>query len=92
VTGLESEPRRGSTPTEPVTPKASASWECLGDTDRIGRAFVSSPTRCRLLAPEEAFTALRGYARTHNHRLSDLSRQVIDGTADVIGITTHAAR
>lgn len=43
------------------------------------------------LTPEEAFTALRGYARANNHRLSDLSRQVIDGTADVGGITTHAA-
>lgn len=43
------------------------------------------------LTPEEAFTALRGYARTHQHRLSDLARQVIDGTADVKAITTHGA-
>jgi hypothetical protein len=41
------------------------------------------------LTPEDAFTALRGYARTHHHRLSDLARQVIDGTADVKAITTH---
>jgi transcriptional regulator with GAF, ATPase, and Fis domain len=42
-----------------------------------------------ILTPEEAFTALRGYARTHHHRLSDLARQVIDGTADVDAITAH---
>ncbi|MBB4912907.1 GAF and ANTAR domain-containing protein [Actinophytocola algeriensis] len=41
------------------------------------------------LTPEEAFTALRGYARTHHHRLSDLARQVIDGIADVDAITAH---
>jgi transcriptional regulator with GAF, ATPase, and Fis domain len=41
------------------------------------------------LTPEQAFTALRGYARTHHHRLSDLARQVIDGTADIKAITTH---
>jgi transcriptional regulator with GAF, ATPase, and Fis domain len=39
------------------------------------------------LTPEEAFTALRSYARNHHHRLSDLARQVIDGTADVNAIT-----
>lgn len=43
------------------------------------------------LTPEEAFTALRGYARAHQHRLSDLARQVIDGTADVQAITAHGA-
>ncbi len=43
------------------------------------------------LTPEEAFTALRGYARSHHHRLSDLARQVIDGTADVEAITAHGA-
>lgn len=43
------------------------------------------------LSPEEAFTALRRYARTHHHRLSDLARQVVDGTADVKAITTHDA-
>jgi transcriptional regulator with GAF, ATPase, and Fis domain len=41
------------------------------------------------LTPEEAFTALRGYARTHHHRLSDLARQVIDGTADAQAIAAH---
>lgn len=41
------------------------------------------------LTPEEAFAALRGYARTHQHRLSDLARQVIDGTADVVAIAAH---
>jgi transcriptional regulator with GAF, ATPase, and Fis domain len=29
---------------------------------------------------EQAFTALRGYARSHNRRLSDLARAFIDGT------------
>ena len=43
------------------------------------------------LTPEEAFTALRGYARTNHHRLSDLARQVIDGTADVAAITAHGS-
>jgi transcriptional regulator with GAF, ATPase, and Fis domain len=41
------------------------------------------------LTPEQAFTALRGYARTHHHRLSDLAREVIDGTADISAIITH---
>jgi transcriptional regulator with GAF, ATPase, and Fis domain len=41
------------------------------------------------LTPDEAFSVLRGYARTHHHRLSDLARQVIDGTADVAAITAH---
>jgi transcriptional regulator with GAF, ATPase, and Fis domain len=43
------------------------------------------------LTPEQAFTALRGYARSHHQRLSDLSRKVIDGKADVQAITTHGA-
>jgi AmiR/NasT family two-component response regulator len=43
------------------------------------------------LTPDEAFTVLRGYARANHHRLSDLARQVIDGTADVEAITTHRA-
>ncbi|MGW9209695.1 GAF and ANTAR domain-containing protein [Embleya sp. NPDC055664] len=29
---------------------------------------------------EQAFTALRGYARSHNRRLSDVARDFIDGT------------
>jgi transcriptional regulator with GAF, ATPase, and Fis domain len=41
------------------------------------------------LTPEQAFTALRGYARAHHERLSDLARTVIDGTADVATITAH---
>lgn len=43
------------------------------------------------LTPEEAFTALRGHARAHHHRLSDLARQVIDGTADIRAITAHTS-
>lgn len=41
------------------------------------------------LTPEQSFTSLRGYARSHHHRLSELARQVIDGTADVTAITNH---
>jgi transcriptional regulator with GAF, ATPase, and Fis domain len=41
------------------------------------------------LDPEEAFAALRGYARTHHRRLSDLARHVIDGTVDVGVIIAH---
>jgi transcriptional regulator with GAF, ATPase, and Fis domain len=41
------------------------------------------------LTPDQAFTALRSYARTNHHRLSDLARHVIDGTADITAITTH---
>jgi transcriptional regulator with GAF, ATPase, and Fis domain len=41
------------------------------------------------LTPETAFSALRGYARSHHHRLSDLARTVIDGTANIPAITNH---
>jgi transcriptional regulator with GAF, ATPase, and Fis domain len=35
---------------------------------------------------ETAFTALRGYARAHNLRLSDLARTFIDGTEPLTGL------
>ncbi|MCX5205757.1 GAF and ANTAR domain-containing protein [Streptomyces sp. NBC_00237] len=35
------------------------------------------------LTPDEAFTALRTYVRSHNLRLSDAARQVIEGTLDI---------
>ncbi|MEJ8644478.1 GAF and ANTAR domain-containing protein [Streptomyces sp. MS1.HAVA.3] len=35
---------------------------------------------------EQAFTALRGYARAHNLRLSDLARAFIDGTEPLTGL------
>jgi transcriptional regulator with GAF, ATPase, and Fis domain len=35
---------------------------------------------------EQAFTALRGFARSHNQRLSDVARSVADGTADLDAI------
>ncbi|MEU5316724.1 GAF and ANTAR domain-containing protein [Streptomyces sp. NPDC021056] len=35
---------------------------------------------------EEAFTALRGYARAHNRRLSDVARVFIDGTEVLPGL------
>jgi GAF domain-containing protein len=44
------------------------------------------------LTPGDAFTALRGYARTRHERLSELARQVIDGTADIDAIITHGTR
>ncbi|MEU4499260.1 GAF and ANTAR domain-containing protein [Streptomyces sp. NPDC023998] len=36
---------------------------------------------------EQAFTALRGYARAHNRRLSDLARAFIDGTEPLTGLS-----
>lgn len=44
------------------------------------------------LTPEEAFHALRGHARAHHHRLSDLARQIVEGTADMHAITAHVIR
>ena len=41
---------------------------------------------------EHAFSALRGYARAHNRRLADVSRDVADGTADIRAIIAYAAR
>ncbi|MFD3837531.1 GAF and ANTAR domain-containing protein [Streptomyces sp. NPDC058642] len=35
---------------------------------------------------EQAFTALRGYARAHNRRLSDVARAFIDGTEVLPGL------
>ncbi|MBO0510435.1 GAF and ANTAR domain-containing protein [Streptomyces beijiangensis] len=35
---------------------------------------------------ETAFTALRGYARAHNRRLSDVARAFIDGTEPLTGL------
>ncbi|WP_256252144.1 GAF and ANTAR domain-containing protein [Streptomyces sp. yr375] len=35
---------------------------------------------------ETVFTALRGYARAHNRRLSDLARAFIDGTEPLTGL------
>ncbi|WHM40654.1 GAF and ANTAR domain-containing protein [Streptomyces sp. BPTC-684] len=37
---------------------------------------------------EEAFTALRGYARAHNRRLSDLARAFIDNSEPLTGLGT----
>jgi hypothetical protein len=39
-----------------------------------------------------AFTALRGYARSHSLRLSDLARAVAEGNADLDAILRHRAR
>ncbi|KUL69596.1 MULTISPECIES: GAF and ANTAR domain-containing protein [unclassified Streptomyces] len=35
---------------------------------------------------EQAFTALRGYARSHNRRLADVSRALIDGSEPLTGL------
>lgn len=43
------------------------------------------------LTPEQAFTALRGYARTNQLRMSDVARAIIDGNADIHTITTHSS-
>ncbi|MFD5065596.1 GAF and ANTAR domain-containing protein [Streptomyces sp. NPDC058394] len=37
---------------------------------------------------EQAFTALRSYARAHNRRLSDLARAFIDGTESLTDLST----
>ncbi|MGA6162682.1 GAF and ANTAR domain-containing protein [Amycolatopsis magusensis] len=42
-------------------------------------------------SPEDAFAALRGYAREHRLRLSDLAREVIEGVADADAILAHPA-
>jgi len=41
---------------------------------------------------EHVFTALRAYARSHNVRLTDLSRKVVDGTVDVDAILARRTR
>ena len=41
---------------------------------------------------DEAFARLRGYARAHHHRLTDLARAVTAGTADLAAILTHQPR
>ncbi|WP_410599554.1 GAF and ANTAR domain-containing protein [Amycolatopsis sp. lyj-90] len=38
---------------------------------------------------DEAFTRLRGYARTHHHRLTELAHAVAGGTADLTAILKH---
>ncbi|MFD7407037.1 GAF and ANTAR domain-containing protein [Streptomyces sp. NPDC059866] len=35
---------------------------------------------------EQAFTALRGYARSHNRRLADVARALIDGSEPLAGL------
>lgn len=44
------------------------------------------------LTPEDAFTALRGYARAHRQRLTDVAREVIDGVTDIDAIITYGTR
>ncbi|MDX6313161.1 MAG: hypothetical protein QOF84_5238 [Streptomyces sp.] len=39
---------------------------------------------------EQAFTALRSYARSHNRRLSDLARAFVDGTEPLTDLTIRA--
>jgi AmiR/NasT family two-component response regulator len=41
---------------------------------------------------DHAFTALRGYARSHNLRLSALAFTVANGTADLKAIMTGSRR
>jgi hypothetical protein len=35
---------------------------------------------------EQAFTALRGYARAHNRRLADVARALIDSSEPLTGL------
>ncbi|MGK4595269.1 GAF and ANTAR domain-containing protein [Amycolatopsis sp. w19] len=44
------------------------------------------------LTMQDAFTALRDHARSHNLRLSDLAKTVADGTADLNAIRLRASR
>ncbi|MBP2471552.1 transcriptional regulator with GAF, ATPase, and Fis domain [Crossiella equi] len=44
------------------------------------------------LTPEEAFTALRGYARARRGSLSETARHVIEGAADIAAIISHGIR
>jgi transcriptional regulator with GAF, ATPase, and Fis domain len=44
------------------------------------------------LNPDEAFTVLRRYARSHNRRLAELGREVINGTVDITADTEASAR
>lgn len=44
------------------------------------------------LSPEQAFDALRGYARFHHHRLLDVARAVVQGAVDVTEIVDHRPR
>jgi GAF domain-containing protein len=48
--------------------------------------------RSGTLSPDEAFAALRGYARSRHRRLSDLAREVVDGAIDVRLIVAHPAK
>jgi transcriptional regulator with GAF, ATPase, and Fis domain len=41
------------------------------------------------LTPEQAFAKLRGYARAHRLRLSNLAREVVTGAAPVAAILAH---
>ena len=41
------------------------------------------------LNPEQAFARLRGYARAHRLRLSNLAGDVVTGTAPITAILTH---
>ncbi|WP_436499887.1 GAF and ANTAR domain-containing protein [Actinokineospora sp. HUAS TT18] len=46
--------------------------------------------RSGLLSIEQAFGAMRAYARAHSQRLSELAKQVVDGTADIPGIVAQS--
>jgi AmiR/NasT family two-component response regulator len=48
--------------------------------------------RSGTLSPEEAFAALRGYARAQQLRLSELAHDVVRGTVDVRSVVAHRAR
>ena len=44
------------------------------------------------LTPEQAFTALRGYARHHNRKLSELAGELISRRMDATSVLAHARR
>ncbi|MEA5367129.1 GAF and ANTAR domain-containing protein [Amycolatopsis sp., V23-08] len=41
------------------------------------------------VSTDEAFTRLRGYARAHRRRLTDLAAAVVDGRADLAAVVGH---
>jgi AmiR/NasT family two-component response regulator len=43
------------------------------------------------ISPAEAFTALRGFARAHNLKLTALAQDVVDGNTDRETILDHDA-
>lgn len=77
-----------------------ASLEAQAVNDQLNRALNSRVTieQAKGIVAErlkvemsQAFTTLRGHARTHNLRLSDVARGVVEGTLSVAALTPPTA-